>query len=257
MEDDKSKKTVYAGIITAIVTGLFGTMNLAIQNNSPLISIVLYSLTLVSLIMLVVLFILKRLKINNRIADLNELLSLQKEIDRILLIRIRYKQCLAAEGILLRMNRSILNLFSQALKSYCEENRIELTPQAERSEPFIYFKEVLDEITEQNKTLLKTTIEQNNFNKLTIKEFDVYKEEKYQIFLANAESVRNTRYSDEICIVPMDYFLEKKGKEMKEICKLSIYVMLDKLRDITIREYITIEELQTKLNGLIHKLGGN
>ena len=256
MEDNKNKISIYAGVVTAIVTGLFGTMNLAIQKNNPTVSIILYTLTLISLIMIIVLFILKRIKSNDKIIDLNELLTLQKEIDRISLIRIRYKQCLAAENILFRMNRSILNLFTEALKSYCEEKKIDISPHIERAEPFLYYREILEEINEENKNLLKTTIEQNNFNKLSDKEFEKYKEEKYQLFLANSESVRNSKYSEEICIVPMDYLLQKKDKEIRDVCKLSLYTMLDKIREITILEYEAIEELQGKLNTLKQKLRG-
>ncbi|HOV12664.1 MAG TPA: hypothetical protein PK771_00090 [Spirochaetota bacterium] len=256
MEDSKNKVSMFAGIITAIVTGLFGTMNLAIQNNNPTVSIILYTLTLISLIMIIVLFILKRVKINDRINEINELITIQQEIDKIHLIRIRYKQCLTAENILFRMNRTILNLFTEALKSYCDEKKINITPHIERAEPFLYYREILEEINEENKNLLKTTIEQNNFNKLSDKEFERYKEEKYQLFLANAESVRNAKYSDEICIVPMDYLLQKKDKEIRDVCKLSLYTMLDKIREITILEYEAIDELQGKLNALKQKLRG-
>jgi len=256
MEDSKNKVSMFAGIITAIVTGLFGTMNLAIQNNNPTVSIILYTLTLISLIMIIVLFILKRVKINDRINEINELITIQQEIDKIHLIRIRYKQCLTAENILFRMNRTILNLFTEALKLYCDEKKIEITPHIERAEPFLYYREILEEINEENKNLLKTTIEQNNFNKLSDKEFERYKEEKYQLFLANAESVRNAKYSDEICIVPMDYLLQKKDKEIRDVCKLSLYTMLDKIREITILEYEAIDELQGKLNTLKQKLRG-
>lgn len=256
MEDNKNKISIFAGVITAIVTGLFGTMNLAIQNNNPGISIVLYTLTLISLIMIILLFVLKRFKSADKSTEINELLNIQKEIDKILLIRIRYKQCITAENILFRMNRTILNLFTEALKIYCDEKKIEMTPHIERTEPFLYYREVLDEINEENKNLLKSTIEQNNFNKLSEKEFEKYKEEKFQLFLANAESVRNAKYSDEICIVPMDYLLEKKDKEIRDICKLSLYSMLDKIREITILEYETIEELHGKLNALKQKLRG-
>jgi len=256
MEDNKNKISIYAGVVTAIVTGLFGTMNLAIQNNNPTISIILYSITVISVVSIVILFIVKKTKRDNRIIDINELLTLQKEIDRILLIRIRYKQCLAAENILFRMNRSILNLFTEALKSYCDEKKIDISPHIERAEPFLYYREILEEINEENKNLLKTTIEQNNFNKLSDKEFEKYKEEKYQLFLANSESVRNAKYSEEICIVPMDYLLQKKDKEIRDVCKLSLYTMLDKIREITILEYEALEELQGKLNTLKQKLRG-
>ncbi|HOV12709.1 MAG TPA: hypothetical protein PK771_00320 [Spirochaetota bacterium] len=256
MEDNKNKVSMFAGIITAVVTGLFGTMNLAIQNNNPTVSIILYTLTLISLIMIIVLFILKRVKINDRINEINELITIQQEIDKIHLIRIRYKQCLTAENILFRMNRTILNLFTEALKLYCDEKKIEITPHIERAEPFLYYREILEEINEENKNLLKTTIEQNNFNKLSDKEFERYKEEKFQLFLANAESVRNAKYSDEICIVPMDYLLQKKDKEIRDVCKLSLYTMLDKIREITILEYEAIDELQGKLNTLKQKLRG-
>ncbi len=256
MENNKNKISMFAGIITAVVTGLFGTMNLAIQNNNPGISIVLYTLTLISLVMIIVLFILKKTRNNDKIVDLNEIINLQKEIDRILLIKIRYKQCLTAENILFRMNRTILNLFTETLRMYCEEKKIEMTPHIERAEPFLYYREILEEINEENKSLLKSTIEQNNFNKLSDKEFEKYKEDKFQLFLANAESVRNARYSDEICVVPMDYLLQKRDKEIRDICKLSLYSMLDKIREITILEYQAIEELQAKLNTLKQKLKG-
>jgi hypothetical protein len=253
-ENNKEKLSIYAGIITALITGLTGTMNLSIQNHNRLISIILYSITVVSVLIAVIVFILRKTQKKDNNSVLEEILQLQKEIDYIQFIRIKNKQFSEADNILFRMNRSILNYYMDSLQKYCEENNIELDSQPERTEPFLYFKEIQEEISNENKNILKQTIDRNNLDKLTEKEFRKYKLEKFRLFCANAETIRNAKYSNEICIVPLDYHLDFAGSKIYETSKNELFAIMDSLREITIKEYRAIEECQSKLNVLKQKV---
>ena len=113
---------------------------------------------------------------------------------------------------------------------------ISINPNLERTEPVIYFREILDEISSENQKLLEETIEQNNIDKLSDVDFKKYKKIQTSIILNNALNIRNIMYSDDICLVPLNYFIKANGKTMDDLCEDELYKLLERFREITIEE---------------------
>lgn len=254
LDDFKDKIGIFAGVFTAFVSGFFATMNLTIQNHNPGLTIFLYSITIISIIAIVIVGIIKFSKPKDYNSVINEIIDTKEKIDKIHFCDIKAKQTTSAKNIILSLNRKILNLFCDTLTHYCKEWTISINPNLERTEPVIYFREILDEISSENQKLLEETIEQNNIDKLSDVDFKKYKKNKLQLFLTNALNIRNSMYSDDICIVPLNYFIRANSKIMDDICEDELYKLLEQFREITIEENKNIEFLEEqieKLKGLI------
>ena len=78
-------------------------------------------------------------------------------------------------------------------------------------------------------------------------DFKKYKKSKLQLFLTNALNIRNSMYSDDICIVPLNYFIRANSKIMDDICEDELYKLLDNFREISIEENKKIQVLNEKL----------
>ena len=242
------------GIITAVISGLFATMNLSLEKNNPLLSITLYAFTLICVVVVIIAYILKKSKGKHNTSNFEGIIRIQEEIDSIHLIETRAKQFTAVDNILFRLNRKILNLFIEALKKYCSETNHFLNTNIERSEPFLYYKEIIEEISEDNKKILRSTIQQNNLDKISAPDYETYKDGKIQLFWANAENIRNAKYSDEICIVPLDYLIAHHNQTLTDLWQNELSIMFDQIRDISIKESARIKELNNQLQDLKNKL---
>ena len=250
MDFNKDKLSIAAGIATAFVTGFFATVNLTIQNHNTGLTIFLYSITIISIISIGLVILIKFLKNKDYSSIIKEIVDTKEVIDLIHLVTIREKQLNSAKNLIMSLNRKILDLFSNCLNQYCKENSININPNIERTEAFIYFREILDEIQSENQKLLDETIEQNNIDKMNDIEFLKYKKEKYRLFLTTATNVRNSMYSNEICIVPLVYFTNSTGKLASEFCEDHIYKMLDQFREISIVENKNIKFLEGRIEDL-------
>jgi len=250
LEEIKDKIGIFAGALTAFVSGFFATMNLTIQNHNQGLTIFLYSITIISIIAIVVFSIIKFSKQKDFSPVIKEILDVKEKIDKIHYIDIKAKQTNSAKNIILPLNRKILNLFCDTLTQYCKERTISINPNLERTEPVIYFREILDEISSENQKLLEETIEQNNIDKLSDVDFKKYKKSKLQLFLTNALNIRNIMYSDDICLVPLNYFIRANGKIMDDLCEDELYKLLERFREITIEENKKIQELNEKMECL-------
>ncbi len=250
MEEIKDKIGIFAGALTAFVSGFFATMNLTIQNHNQGLTIFLYSITITSIIAIVVFSIIKFSKQKDFFPIIKEILDVKEKIDKIHFIDIKAKQTNFAKNIILPLNRKILNLFCDTLTQYCKERMISINPNLERTEPVIYFREILDEISSENQKLLEETIEQNNIDKLSDVDFKKYKKSKLQLFLTNALNIINIMYSDDICLVPLNYFIKANGKTMDDLCEDELYKLLERFREITIEENKKIQELNEKMECL-------
>ena len=247
MEEFKDKIGIFAGVFAAFVSGFFATMNLTIQNHNSGLTIFLYSITIISIIAIVVFGIIKFSKQKDFNPVINEILDTKEKIDKIHFCDIKTKQTNSAKNIVLLLNRKILDLFCDTLTQYCKEWTISINPNLERTEPVIYFREILDEISTENQKLLEETIEQNNIDILSDVDFKKYKKSKLQLFLTNALNIRNSMYSDDICIVPLNYFIRANSKIMDDICEDELYKLLDNFREISIEENKKIQGLNKKL----------
>ncbi|OHD14380.1 MAG: hypothetical protein A2086_03280 [Spirochaetes bacterium GWD1_27_9] len=247
------KLTTISSIAVALITSVFGMITLLIEKNNVVLATILFSISILSLIVISAIFFLKKSKNQKEVenslmqkGDINELLILQTKID-FHTIKTKEELMRLISDLLKQNNNRVGDIYADALQEYSIEEKIKLETYIKKTDSYIYFIEIIEDISTETKNDLEIVVDRNGIEKKSVDEFDKYRERKASQYVYNALEVLNKKYSDSICIIPQKTLFQKFGDKLFNEYKKNFKNIIDEIRNIFTNRHKELNELQEKL----------
>lgn len=237
MSEKKERIPAILGIATAIISGCFATVNLAMKETSPLVSVFFFTVTVAaSAVVLILVMFKKPFSEHSRFAS--QAVSLQREIDFMNHIQIKRLQFTVLEHTSITLSHALCFRFIEALGDW---QGVSLS-YSYRAEPVLYFRDIITDICRKSREIIRRTISQNNLETLSERELRRYIREKTRLFLAVAEDILRSRYSEDICILPFREMATRCGRESARLVHTHLSRAFIRVREISITCHRELEK---------------
>lgn len=241
---NKGKVTSIIQLVGVLVTGLVSIVSVLGNSYAPWIIGAFAALLVLSIVVVFLTYY------KNDDKKIDSCLEKQAEIDIILMRELKAEQFRLFEDEARQLNDRLLDLFTDSLLEYCDDQGIEIATFVKRSDPALFYEQVLDRFYIDAKGEIKIAIDINGLDQKEGRQWEKYKARKLNQFMKLLEEAHCLKYSDSICLLPLKVFIDKKKKEIDSFCDRTFAKIFDDIREISIKCHEEVERLTVEIKQL-------